>query len=103
MALLVRHNSSHAERPRSGNLPIIVRMGGTFQVHWAKKYQNSTVGLYTSDEAREKEKKPFGAVKSIRFESLTNKKGDMHSYFAVINQDSNDKVAFKGTLTLLFI
>ena len=97
MALLIRHNSSHAERPRTGNLPIIVQLGGTFQIHWAKKYQDSTVGLYTSDEARSKEKSPFGAVRSIQFESLANRKGDMHSYFVVTNQDSNDKVAFKGT------
>ena len=91
---LIRHDSSHAERVRSGNLPVVVKKGGLFQVHWCKKHSDSSVSYYSSDESRTKDKLPWGAVESVLFETRNNKKGDIHDYFVAVNL-FGEKVAFK--------
>ena len=96
MTKLVRHNSCNAERPRGGYLPIVAQRNDIFELHWARKYTDSTVGLYSADEARSSDKRPWGAVKTIEFQTLPNKRGEINSYFVATNQDQNAaSLAFK--------
>ena len=91
---LVRHDSSHADRVRSGNLPIIAVKEGKYELHWTKKYSDSRVAPYSSDTTRSKEKAPWGSVQDIAFETRPNAKGDIQDYLVAKNQ-IGDKVAFK--------
>ena len=91
---LVRHDSSHADRVRSGNLPVVVLRNGTYYVHWGKKFSDSSVGIYSSDTSRSKSKTPFGSIKNVVFETMQNKKGTLQDYLLAENQ-AGDRVAFK--------
>ena len=91
---LVRHDSSHADRVRSGNLPVVVLRSGTYYVHWGKKFSDSSVGIYSSDTSRSKSKTPFGSIKNVVFETMQNKKGTLQDYLLAENQ-AGDRVAFK--------
>ena len=91
---LVRHDSSHADRVRSGNLPIVVLRDDKYEIHWVKKFSDSRVGLYSSENARSKDKVPWGAVRDVRFETMGNAKGDIQDYLVAENQHG-ECVAFK--------
>ena len=89
MTKLVRHDSSSAERSRCGNLPIVVCKKNLYEVHWSKKYSDSTVGLYSAETKRVALKKNWGAVKHVVLESLPNKKGDTNDYLVCTNQEGD--------------
>ena len=91
---LVRHDSSHTERVRSNNLPIVVRLNGEFEIHWAKQFSDSSVDLFSSDESRVSKKTPWGSIRDVKFESRLNRKGDMGDYLVAENSKAED-VAFK--------
>ena len=96
MAKLIRHDSSHAERIRTGNLPVVAQCEGVFELHWARKFSDSSVDLYSSDDSRVNNKTPWGSVQSVRFESMHNKKGQLGDYLIAKN-GCNEEVAFKIT------
>ena len=50
--------------------------------------------MYTSDEARSNKKKPWGAIKEVKFETRKNKKGDVNDYLVALNKQGQF-VAFK--------
>ena len=93
---LVRHESSHAERTRSGSLPVVVKLGGFYEIIWTKKNSDSAVSLYSSRPRTVKEKTCWGSVEDIRYEKRVNKKGEAGEYIVAKNE-YGEKTAFKAT------
>ena len=95
MTKLLRHDSSSAERVRSGNFPIVVNREGTFEIHWAKKFSDSSVDLYSSDDSRVEHKTPWGSVIDVGFETLLSKKKEVIADYLVAKNARSERCAFK--------
>ena len=92
----MRHDSSHAERLRSGSLPVVVKLDERFEVIWTKKHSDSHVTLYSSKPKSDKDKTPWGSVEEIRYEHRENKKGEAGEYIVAKNE-FGERTAFKAT------
>ena len=87
--------STKARRPRTGNLPVVVNVLGTFDLHFVWKFSDSSVGLYSDSPPNSKDRVPFGSIIDVRFDERS-KDGNLFSYLCCSSNRSNSKyVAFK--------
>ena len=87
--------STKARRRRTGNLPIVVNMTGKHELHFAWKFSDSAVGLFSDSPPHSKDRVPFGSIIDVRFDERT-KDGNTSAYLCCSSIRSNKKyMAFK--------
>jgi hypothetical protein len=98
-----RSVSTKASRPRTAWFPIIVKLGGIYEINIGWRYYDGSVGFYSAAARTCGVKPPWGQVVSCDFNQASNKRGELHDYFKFQNE-IGQKLNFKIVLmnALLF-
>ena len=95
MPPIVRHDSSQAERIRTANCPVVIRIGGILEVMWSKKFSDTSVDLYSSSAKNVSPKKYWGSVRVVKYEKKINRKNKLGDYL-VATDENNETIAFSA-------